>query len=228
MNDEQKMAKAVLRDGAISHKTSIMIANTIRGMMTAKAQALLERVAKKQEPIKFTRFRDGAGHRSGFGAAKYPIKAADAFLALIKQGVANAENKALGTPLKIASVITNQASRPMHQGSARGNAMKRTHVEIIMVETDESKKRERKAKKADKPKSQSKSTETPKTESKQASEPKDSPKSPSTEEKSEPKTESKVDSKETSKSSKEESKPVEKESPKESKPKEQPKAKEAQ
>lgn len=81
-------------------------------------------------------------------SGRYPVKAAGVFLDLIKQGVANAENKGLGTPLKIVHLAANEGARPMHAGRKRGHLMKRTHVELILTETEESKKREKKQKKA--------------------------------------------------------------------------------
>jgi large subunit ribosomal protein L22 len=144
---KETMARAALRDQAISFKSSVMIAKKLRGMMSDKAIAYLDRVVEKKEAVPFTRFRDGAGHKPGLGAGKYPIKAAMSFLSLVKLGVANAENKGLGTPLKIAHILANEGSKPMHPGRERGRAMKRTHLEVVLTETEESKKREKKVKK---------------------------------------------------------------------------------
>ncbi len=151
--DGATMAKASLRDATISFKKSLMVAQALRGMMSDKASAYLERVIAQRQPVPFTKFMNGAGHRRGpLAAGKYPLKAAEAFLALTKAGVANAENKGLGTPLRIVHLVVNESSRPMHAGRQRGRVMKRTRVDLVLAETEESKKREKKAKKEKAPK----------------------------------------------------------------------------
>lgn len=143
--EKDTMARVLMRDASVSLKKSLMIAQQLRGMMSDKALALLDRVIATEQPIKFTKFTNGAGHRSGNGPGKYPIKAASAMKELVKSCVANAENKGLGTPLRIVHVTAQQASLPLHSGSRRSRSMKRTHLEIVMVETDESKKAPKKS-----------------------------------------------------------------------------------
>jgi ribosomal protein uL22 len=146
----ERMARASLKDAAVSFKKSVEISKRLRGMMSDKAELYLEAVIAKKEPVPFTRYTGGAGHRRGMMAGKYPVKAARSFLALIKQGVANAENKGLGTPLRIIHVMAQQASSPLHYGRQRGHAMKRAHVELVLAETEESKRREKKQKRGEK------------------------------------------------------------------------------
>jgi len=146
----ERMARASLKDAAISFKKSVELSKRLRGMMSDKAERYLEAVIAKKEPVPFTRYTGGAGHRRGMMAGKYPVKAALSFLSLLKQGVANAENKGLGTPLRIIHVMAQQASRPLHHGRQRGHAMKRAHVELVLAETEESKRREKKQKRGEK------------------------------------------------------------------------------
>lgn len=147
--DPERMARATVRDAGISFKKSIELAKRLRGMMSDRAERYLDEVIALKAAVPFTRFTNGAGHRRGaMGPGKYPVKAASSFRELLKQCVANAENKGLGTPLKIISLIPQQAARPVRYGRKRGHQSKRTHVEIVLVETDESKKRDKKAKPA--------------------------------------------------------------------------------
>jgi len=149
--DPATMARAANRDVGISFKKSVMIAQKLRGMMSDKALAYLGRVQAQKEAVPFTRFRNGAGHKPGaMAAGKYPVKAAAEFAALLEQAVANAENKGLGTPLRIVHIVANEAARPLRAGRKRSQATKRTHLELVLVETDESKKREKRPKKAKK------------------------------------------------------------------------------
>ncbi len=147
--DTARMARAQVRDASVSLKKSLMIARQLRGMMTDRADAYLESVKALRTAVPFTRFRDGAGHRKGpMAAGKYPVKAAAAFLDLVRSGVANAEDKGLGTPLKIIHVTAQEGSRPIRPGRKRGQLMKRTHLELVLVETEASKKRKKQPKKA--------------------------------------------------------------------------------
>ncbi len=146
-----RMARASLKDAGISFKKSVELSKRLRGMMSDKAEAYLEQVVAKRQAVPFTRYTNGAGHRAGdMMAGKYPVKAASEFLALIRQGVANAESRGLGTPLRIIHIMAQPAATPSHYGRARGHAMKRAHVELVLAETEESKRREKKQKRSEK------------------------------------------------------------------------------
>lgn len=144
----EMMARAALVDEGISFKVSVEIAKRLKGMMSDKAAAYLEQVIAKKAAVPYTRFTNGVGHRKGHMASgRYPVKAARSFLALVRLCVANAENKGLGTPLRIVHLAAQRASQPYHYGRHRGITVKRTHLDIVMVETDESKRSERKPRK---------------------------------------------------------------------------------
>jgi large subunit ribosomal protein L22 len=95
--DEEKTVKAIGRDMDISFKDTVMISDSIRGMMLPKAIQLLEDVVKKKRPVKYTRFQKGVGHRKGtqVKVGKYPQKAARHMLAVLRNMEANAEFKGL-------------------------------------------------------------------------------------------------------------------------------------
>lgn len=145
-SDKENIVKVVGRDLGISTKHAIELCSYIRGMQLKNAITLLENVMKKKAAIPFKRFTEGAGHKKGFGAAKYPLRASYQFLALLKALEANAQNKGLSTDLKIIHVCAQRAAEPFHYGRKRRIKMKRTHVEIAAEEQEAKKETKKEAK----------------------------------------------------------------------------------
>ena len=145
-SDKENIVKVVGRDIGISTKHAIELCSYIRGMQLKNATTLLENVMKKKAAIPFKRFTEGAGHKKGFGAAKYPLRASYQFLALLKALEANAQNKGLSTDLKIIHACAQRAAEPFHYGRKRRIKMKRTHVEIAAEEQEAKKETKKEAK----------------------------------------------------------------------------------
>ncbi len=143
--DPERMARATRRGESISFKQSVELAKKLRGMRSDRAERYLEAVIAKKAAVPFTRFTNGAGHKRGIGPGKYPLKTATAFLQLLKQALANAENKALGSPLQLVNVVANEANGQIRSGRKRGRQSKSTHIEMVLAETDETEKRAKKA-----------------------------------------------------------------------------------
>ncbi len=139
-SDKENVVKVVGRDIGISAKQSIEMCSFIKNMRLEKARALLERVVKKQLAVPFKRFTEGAGHKKGMSAGKYPVTASKQFLKLLKALEANAQNKGLSSELKIIHACAQKASRPLHYGRKRGIKMKRTHIELAAEEIEHVKK----------------------------------------------------------------------------------------
>jgi large subunit ribosomal protein L22 len=139
---DDTMARALGRDIDISFKQSIEITRTIRKMEISKAKAYLQRVIDKKQPQAFHRFTNGLGHKPGIAAGRYPIRASKAILSLVKEAETNAQTRGLGTCI-IIHASAQKARRPMHYGRHPRLRMKRTHVEIVVKET-ESKKEDKK------------------------------------------------------------------------------------
>ena len=119
-------------------------------MNVQKAKNLLEKVMNKKEPIPFTRFAEGAGHKAGMSSGKYPIKACSQILTLLKSAEANAQYKGLGTGnLIVKHVVTQKGPTTQKHGRIRGNA-KRTHVEIVLEESKTTTEKKTKQKKVTK------------------------------------------------------------------------------
>lgn len=156
------MARAISKDVEISTKVSLEIASFLRGKTTKKAKQILERVLEMKQAIPYKRFTDGVGHRKGAGIAqgRFPQKASEQFIKLIKQAEANAQAKGLSEDLKIVHLVANKSSSTFHQGRQRRRKFKRTHLEIAVQEMDKAETKP--AKKATK-----KTTKTPTKETKE-------------------------------------------------------------
>jgi large subunit ribosomal protein L22 len=132
--EKQGMAKAYGKSLGISTKVSIEIAGYLRGKSTKKAKQILNSVLKLEHAIPFKRFTDGVGHKKGIASGRYPQKASQEFLKLVKQVEANAQEKGLSDSLTIAHICAHRASEPSRQGRQRSRKFKRTHVEIAVTE----------------------------------------------------------------------------------------------
>jgi large subunit ribosomal protein L22 len=148
---KENMAKAYGRSLGISTKVSIEIANHLRGRTTTKAKWILEKVLEKKEAIPFKRFTDGVGHRpGGIGAGRYPQKASEEFLKLIKQAEANAIAKGLSEDLVIVHLAAHKASSQFRQGRQRRRKFKKSHLEIAVQEMEKETKQKTKPANEDK------------------------------------------------------------------------------
>ncbi len=138
--DKENMAKAYGKSLPISTKVAVEVSNFLRGKTTQKAKAILERVLQKKQAIPYKRAVDGVGHKPNMASGRYPQKASEEYLSLIKQAEANAEAKGLGEELVIVHLSAHKASRPPRQGRQTRRKFKRTHVEIVVEEQEKTKK----------------------------------------------------------------------------------------
>lgn len=127
-------AKAKITNADISTKVAIELANMLRGKPTEEAKTYLEQVVKKKKAVPFKRFTNGVGHRKGMAAGRYPVKASEAFLTLIKSAEANAENQDLFGPYKITTLKANKGPKRRSYGRQRGRTQKNTHIDIQIEE----------------------------------------------------------------------------------------------
>lgn len=149
------MARAALVDSPISTKTSIEIANYLRGRQTSQAKMLLEQSIGLKKAIPYKRFTNGPGHKRGrMASGRYSVKACEAFIGLIKSAESNAHDKGLNTKsLVIKRLVVQKAASPWHYGRRSRIRMKRSHVEIVLEEK-EPKAKEKTEKKELKPEKQ--------------------------------------------------------------------------
>ncbi|MBS3149419.1 50S ribosomal protein L22 [Candidatus Woesearchaeota archaeon] len=120
----------------ISLKKSVEICDFLRYKELKKAQRILNDVMNKKIAIPFKRYNMDTGHKPGMAAGRYPGKASFEILKLLNSAEANAENKGLDTEkLVISKLIANKGNKMFHPGRHRGIKMKRTHIEIILEES---------------------------------------------------------------------------------------------
>ena len=129
-------ATAKLTNQRISTKASLEIASHLRGKNTEDAKVFLEAVLKKEKAVPFKRFTDGVGHKKGMAAGRYPAKASQSFLTLIKSVEANAENQDLFGPFTIEEIKANKGPKQRRYSRNRGRTHKNTHLEITVKETE--------------------------------------------------------------------------------------------
>ncbi|MFH2019820.1 MAG: 50S ribosomal protein L22 [archaeon] len=132
---KENMAKAVGKSLPISTKKSVEISNAIRGKSVLKAKAFLRRVLNMESAVPMKRYNQDTPHRPGIGPGKYPIKAVQEILMIIESAEANAQNKGLSTnDLIIEHISAHKASTPYHYGRQKRSKMKRTHIQILLLE----------------------------------------------------------------------------------------------
>lgn len=135
----ENCAKAVGISLPISRKHGFAICRAIRGLDLPKAKKFLENVVLFKQPVPFTRFTDGVGHRPGIAAGRYPVKASSHVLELLKSVEANAQVKGLSTAnLVIKHIVAQKAPSVMRSGRRQRDA-KRTHIEVVVEEVKKKK-----------------------------------------------------------------------------------------
>ena len=130
------IAKASGKSLPISTKQSVEICNFIKGKTTEKAKKLLQEVINQKMPVPFKRFNRDVAHKRGkIAAGRYPQKASSHILKLVNSAEANAQNKGLATPYIIKEIKANKASKTWHHGRQRRRQMKRTNIDIMLIES---------------------------------------------------------------------------------------------
>ncbi len=133
----EKSARAMKKGCNISPKDAVNIAHNIRGMNLTKAMDFLNRVIKKEEPVRYFRYLDSVSHRKGAGPGRYPVKACEHFIQLLENVEANAEFKGLDTDnLKIIYVSADKGmilKRYMPKAYGRAGANNRDLVNLSVV-----------------------------------------------------------------------------------------------
>ena len=135
LETEPHQAKAVGKNMRVSWKDCTEIGRFIKEDNVEKAKNKLERVIEKDLPVPMTKFNSDAGHKSGGGPGKYPVKAAEEMLDLLEQAESNATNEGLNqNNLKVGNIITNQGPSMRTPKRHRGREIKSAHVKILVEE----------------------------------------------------------------------------------------------
>jgi len=120
--DEETMARAYGRELPISWKKAIELARQLRGKKVEKALEYLDNVIALKQPVPFRRYKRWVAHKSGYGPARYPVKAARYFKKVIESAVSNAEY--LGREDPEAMVIRTINA---HKGAITKGLTRRAH-----------------------------------------------------------------------------------------------------
>ena len=89
----------------------------------------------------FKRYNKDMGHRKGkIASGRFPQKASEHILKIVKSVESNAKNLGLGSPLVIAEAIANKGVRGWHHGRIRRIKTKRTHIKLVVKEGKDAKK----------------------------------------------------------------------------------------
>ncbi|WP_220682870.1 50S ribosomal protein L22 [Methanofollis formosanus] len=141
----ETFARAKANELPVSPKHSIEIARFIRGMKADAAIEYLEAVVAKKKAIPFKRFNRNVAHKkglTGWDAGRYPVKASDEFIKLVKQAKKNAEYAGLD-PEKLVIVHTSanrgramRAIFPRAMGRATPKMRQSVNVELIVKEVE--------------------------------------------------------------------------------------------
>ena len=135
LETEPHQAKAVGKNTRVSWKDSTEVGRFIKDDNLEKAKNKLERVIEKDLAVPMTKFDSDAGHKSGGGPGKYPVKAAEKILELLEQAESNAVNEGLNeNNLKVGNIITNQGPSMRTPKRHRGREIKSSHIKLVVEE----------------------------------------------------------------------------------------------
>ncbi len=158
--NNENIAKAILRDVSISTKMAVEVCSLIRNKRLEQAKNILGKVIEKKQAVPFKRYKKDIAHKTKIGPGKYPVKVSKEILKLLDQVEANAQFKGLSTSdLIILKIKADKASTPWHYGRKRRRKMKRTHVEVVVKEKIEKKKPEEKEERKEETKKEDKAEE---------------------------------------------------------------------
>nr|AKQ01962.1 ribosomal protein L22(archaeal)/L17(eukaryotic/archaeal) [uncultured euryarchaeote Rifle_16ft_4_minimus_309] len=137
----ETMARAYGRELPIAWKKSVELARALRGKTVERAREYLERVIALKQPVKMRTYNRWVAHKSGMGPARYPVKAAKAFLKILESAVANAEFTGKDDPdAMVVRVVnahkgrTTKGYRPRAYGRSSPWNQDTVNLEIVLEE----------------------------------------------------------------------------------------------
>ncbi|MHC1611085.1 MAG: 50S ribosomal protein L22 [Candidatus Methanospirareceae archaeon] len=115
--DPETTAKAMAYELHISPKHALEVCRAIKGKKVEDAEAYLEDVLDMKAAVPFKRYKKKVPHRRGLKnwyAGRYPLKATEEILKLLRDAKSNAEYKGLDL----------DALRVMHAATKRGRTIR--------------------------------------------------------------------------------------------------------
>ncbi len=144
VEDYDRIPKARGHELDISFKHAVEITRTIRGMPLPAAKVFLEDVIDKRAAVPVKRFNRGVPHRkgTGFGAGRYPLKAAGAILQVLLNAENNAEVFGLDPEeLRVKHIAAHKGAgwmghTPRAHGRSTARKRDRVNVEVVLESTE--------------------------------------------------------------------------------------------
>jgi len=141
----ETVAKARGKELHISPKHSMEICRALSGKKVESAKKYLESVIAKEQPVPFKRYVRCIPHKRGpgFGAGRYPVKAAKAILRVLSDAEANAEYSGLDTDnLVIRHIVADKGHTwkgwmPRAHGRSTAKDRESVNIEVIVSEAGE-------------------------------------------------------------------------------------------
>lgn len=141
--DPETTAKAMAYELHISPKHALEVCRAIKGKKVEVAESYLEDVLDMKVAVPFRRYKKKVAHRRGLKnwyAGRYPMKATDEILKLLRNAKGNAEYKGLDLDaLRVLHVATKEGRTirgimPRAFGRATPKNTETVTVEIILRE----------------------------------------------------------------------------------------------
>ncbi|HEY4705187.1 MAG TPA: 50S ribosomal protein L22 [Thermoplasmata archaeon] len=115
----ETMARAYGRELPIAWKKAVELAREIRGKKVERALEYLDNVIALKQPVRFRRYNRWVAHKSGYGPARYPVKAARYFRKVLESAVSNAEYLGRTEPEGMVIRTINAHKGTTNKGIAR-------------------------------------------------------------------------------------------------------------
>jgi len=144
--EEKNMVKVCGRNMPISSKQSYEIANFIRGKQVDAVIKLLERVITQDRAVPYHRFNRDICHKAGgVGPGRYPKKASEHIILLLKNLKGQAQDKGLDTnKIFLVHAAMQRGAKLRHYGRKGGLVRKNTNFELVAREMETAVKEEKK------------------------------------------------------------------------------------
>ncbi|MFB6185799.1 MAG: 50S ribosomal protein L22 [Halobacteriaceae archaeon] len=144
--DPETTAKAMIRERPMSLKHSKAVARQLKGKTVPEAREYLEAVINEEQSVPYKQHNSGVGHRSdidGWDAGRYPQKASEEILTLLKNGINNAEQQGFDpnsmtiTHIAAHKVGEIEGQKPRAMGRATSWNTVEVDVELVLEEGSE-------------------------------------------------------------------------------------------
>ena len=142
--DPETTSKASAREVAVKPKFAVNVCKAIKGKTVAQARTLLEGAMALKTPIPFRVHHRHVKHRrGGVGPGQFPVRVAEATLAVLNDAASNAEYKGLDPDKMYVWHACAHRGRPQPgimpraQGRATAWDKSTSHIEIVLKNADE-------------------------------------------------------------------------------------------